>query len=106
MRSICLYLPSTDVQVFLPQKLPVKRPDIPESLLKMKDDGPEEEEEEEEMEEEEEGDAVKCKASNPEMKTTREEEMGQETTAAGASPRSTENVERPQHGKPLLWFFP
>ncbi|NXQ98449.1 NADAP protein, partial [Sagittarius serpentarius] len=32
-------------------KLPVKRPDIPESLLKMKDDGPEEEEEEE-MEEE------------------------------------------------------
>ncbi|NWU93895.1 NADAP protein, partial [Upupa epops] len=28
-------------------KLPVKRPDIPESLLKMKDDGPEEEEEEE-----------------------------------------------------------
>ncbi|NXP47304.1 NADAP protein, partial [Heliornis fulica] len=36
-------------------KLPVKRPDIPESLLKMKDDGPEEEEEEEEeMEEEQE----------------------------------------------------
>ncbi|NWU71949.1 NADAP protein, partial [Pterocles burchelli] len=38
-------------------KLPVKRPDIPESLLKMKDDGPEEEEEEEEeMEEEQEAD--------------------------------------------------
>ncbi|NWV05925.1 NADAP protein, partial [Ptilonorhynchus violaceus] len=35
-------------------KLPVKRPDIPESLLKMKDDGPEEEEEEEEEEEMEE----------------------------------------------------
>ncbi|NXE54697.1 NADAP protein, partial [Casuarius casuarius] len=36
-------------------KLPVKRPDIPESFLKMKDDGPEEEEEEEEeMEEEQE----------------------------------------------------
>ncbi|NXL30265.1 NADAP protein, partial [Glaucidium brasilianum] len=34
-------------------KLPVKRPDIPESLLKMKDDGPEEEEEEEEEEMEE-----------------------------------------------------
>ncbi|NXY89381.1 NADAP protein, partial [Alcedo cyanopectus] len=32
-------------------KVPVKRPDIPESLLKMKDDGPEEEEEEEEEEE-------------------------------------------------------
>ncbi|KAK1192544.1 NADAP protein, partial [Pygoscelis papua] len=35
-------------------KMPVKRPDIPESLLKMKDDGPEEEEEEEEEEEMEE----------------------------------------------------
>ncbi|NWW26852.1 NADAP protein, partial [Falcunculus frontatus] len=35
-------------------KLPVKRPDIPESLLKTKDDGPEEEEEEEEEEEMEE----------------------------------------------------
>ncbi|NXH47181.1 NADAP protein, partial [Dicaeum eximium] len=34
-------------------KLPVKRPDIPESLLKTKDDGPEEEEEEEEEEMEE-----------------------------------------------------
>ncbi|NXX86442.1 NADAP protein, partial [Urocolius indicus] len=39
-------------------KLPPKRPDIPESLLKMKDDGPEEEEEEEEMEEEQEVDAT------------------------------------------------
>ncbi|NXW57322.1 NADAP protein, partial [Eurystomus gularis] len=37
-------------------KVPVKRPDVPERLLKMKDDGPEEEEEEEddEMEEEQE----------------------------------------------------
>ncbi|NXN22221.1 NADAP protein, partial [Nycticryphes semicollaris] len=33
-------------------KLPVKRPEVPESLLKMKDDGPEEEEEEEEEKEE------------------------------------------------------
>ncbi|NXP69511.1 NADAP protein, partial [Ramphastos sulfuratus] len=40
-------------------KLPVKRPDIPESLLKMKDDGPEEEEEEEEeMEEKQIVDAI------------------------------------------------
>ncbi|NXE90182.1 NADAP protein, partial [Menura novaehollandiae] len=38
-------------------KLPVKRPDIPESLLKMKDDGPEEEEEEEEEEMEEQQEA-------------------------------------------------
>ncbi|NWZ70291.1 NADAP protein, partial [Acrocephalus arundinaceus] len=35
-------------------KVPVKRPDIPESLFKTKDDGPEEEEEEEEEEEMEE----------------------------------------------------
>ncbi|NXJ97430.1 NADAP protein, partial [Corythaixoides concolor] len=41
-------------------KLPVKRPDIPESLLKMKDDGPEEEEEEEE---EQEVDAINSRAS-------------------------------------------
>ncbi|NXM74707.1 NADAP protein, partial [Serilophus lunatus] len=34
-------------------KVPVKRPDIPESLLNMKDDGPEEEEEEEQEEMEE-----------------------------------------------------
>ncbi|NXK30841.1 NADAP protein, partial [Piprites chloris] len=39
--------------IFVLQKMPVKRPDIPESLLKMKDDGPEEEEEEEEEEMEE-----------------------------------------------------
>ncbi|NWW45745.1 NADAP protein, partial [Pedionomus torquatus] len=40
-------------------KLPVKRPDIPESLLKMKDDGPEEEEDEEEEEmEKQEVDAI------------------------------------------------
>ncbi|NWU48280.1 NADAP protein, partial [Dromas ardeola] len=41
-------------------KVPVKRPEIPESLLKMKDDGPEEEEEEEEeeMEQEQEADAI------------------------------------------------
>ncbi|NXV15271.1 NADAP protein, partial [Cepphus grylle] len=41
-------------------KLPVKRPEIPESLLKMKDDGPEEEEEEEEeeMDQEQEADAI------------------------------------------------
>ncbi|NXS19950.1 NADAP protein, partial [Mystacornis crossleyi] len=38
-------------------KLPVKRPDIPESLLKTKDDGPEEEEEEEEEEMEEQQEA-------------------------------------------------
>ncbi|NXV61806.1 NADAP protein, partial [Molothrus ater] len=38
-------------------KLPVKRPDIPENLLKTKDDGPEEEEEEEEEEMEEQQEA-------------------------------------------------
>ncbi|NXR25749.1 NADAP protein, partial [Cinclus mexicanus] len=37
-------------------KLPVKRPDIPESLFKTKDDGPEEEEEEEEIEEQQDAD--------------------------------------------------
>ncbi|NWS65436.1 NADAP protein, partial [Crotophaga sulcirostris] len=41
-------------------KVPLKRPNIPESLLKMKDDGPEEEEEEEEEEmEQQDVDAIK-----------------------------------------------
>ncbi|NXX70548.1 NADAP protein, partial [Spizella passerina] len=54
--DVCLCL-GTDAQVCVLQKLPVKRPDIPESLLKTKDDGPEEEEEEEEEEMEEQQEA-------------------------------------------------
>ncbi|XP_068795671.1 kanadaptin isoform X2 [Struthio camelus] len=76
-------------------KLPVKRPDIPESLLKMKDDGPEEEEEEEEeeMEEEQEIDAINSRASNLEMKMTAEEETGKETDVPACSPGKIENLE-------------
>ncbi|KFR06470.1 Kanadaptin, partial [Opisthocomus hoazin] len=74
-------------------KLPVKRPDIPESLLKMKDDGPEEEEEEEEMEEEEEVDAINSKTSNLEIKMTTEEETGNETNAPEGSPCNNKNLE-------------
>ncbi|KFP25988.1 Kanadaptin, partial [Colius striatus] len=59
-------------------RLPPKRPDIPESLLKMKDDGPEEEEEEE-TEEEQEVDATNNRASNLEMKMTAEEETGEKS---------------------------
>uniref|UniRef100_A0A8C9F4F1 Solute carrier family 4 member 1 adaptor protein n=1 Tax=Pavo cristatus TaxID=9049 RepID=A0A8C9F4F1_PAVCR len=52
-------------------KLPDKRPHIPESLLKMKDDGPEEEEEEEEeIEEEQKVDAISSRTSDVEMKAT------------------------------------
>ncbi|XP_017689730.1 PREDICTED: kanadaptin [Lepidothrix coronata] len=82
-------------------KLPVKRPDIPESLLKMKDDGPEEEEEEEEeeeMEEQQEGDAVNSRASKLEMKTTTEEETGKETNAPDSSPCNNKNLESLQDG--------
>ncbi|XP_014805961.1 PREDICTED: kanadaptin [Calidris pugnax] len=76
-------------------KLPVKRPDIPESLLKMKDDGPEEEEEEEEEEmgEQQEVDAIKSRASNLEMKMTTEEETGKETNNADGSPCNNKNLE-------------
>ncbi|KFP67488.1 Kanadaptin, partial [Cariama cristata] len=90
-------------------KLPVKRPDIPESLLKMKDDGPEEEEEEEEeeeMEEEQELDAINSKASNMEMKMTTEEETGKETNAADGSSCNNKNLESLQDGKPLVLIFP
>ncbi|KFV44646.1 Kanadaptin, partial [Gavia stellata] len=80
-------------------KLPVKRPDIPESLLKMKDDGPEEEEEEEEMEEEQEVDSINSRASNLEMKMTTEEETGKETSAPDNSPCSNKNLESLQDAK-------
>ncbi|KFP90424.1 Kanadaptin, partial [Apaloderma vittatum] len=82
-------------------KLPVKRPDIPERLLKMKDDEPEEEEEEEEMEEEQEVDAIKSKASNLETKMTTEEETGEETNAPNGSPCNNKNLESLQDGKPF-----
>ncbi|KAK2535694.1 Slc4a1ap [Columba guinea] len=84
-------------------KLPVKRPDIPESLLKTKDDGPEEEEEEEEeeMEEEQEVDTRNSRASNLEMKRTTEEETGEENNAAGGSP-CNKNQESLQDGVQFL----
>ncbi|KFQ60877.1 Kanadaptin, partial [Pelecanus crispus] len=89
-------------------KLPVKRPDIPESLLKMKDDGPEEEEEEEEeeMEEEQEVEAINSRASNLEMKMTTEEQTGKETNAPNGSPCNNKNLESLQDGKALVLIFP
>ncbi|KAM6278913.1 kanadaptin [Porphyrio hochstetteri] len=84
-------------------KLPVKRPDIPESLLKMKDDGPEEEEEEEEeMEEEQEVNATNSRASNVEMKITTEEETGKEANACSDSPCNNKNLESLQDGVNFL----
>ncbi|KFV93701.1 Kanadaptin, partial [Eurypyga helias] len=76
-------------------KLPVKRPDIPESLLKMKDDGPEveEEEEEEEVEEEQEVDAVNSRASNQEITVTTEEETAKEIVVADGSPCHNKDLE-------------
>ncbi|KAM6081864.1 kanadaptin isoform 1-T3 [Chlamydotis macqueenii] len=76
-------------------KVPAKRPDVPESLLKMKDDGPEEEEEEE-MEEEQEVDAINSKASNLEIKMTAEEETGEEINAPNGSSCNNKNLESPQ----------
>uniref|UniRef100_A0A8C4P381 Solute carrier family 4 member 1 adaptor protein n=1 Tax=Dromaius novaehollandiae TaxID=8790 RepID=A0A8C4P381_DRONO len=86
-------------------KLPVKRPDIPESFLKMKDDGPEEEEEEEEeeMEEEQEIDAINSKKQ--EMKMTAEEETGKETDVTARSPCKIENLESLQDGKQWILIF-
>ncbi|KFZ56513.1 Kanadaptin, partial [Antrostomus carolinensis] len=88
-------------------KLPVKRPEIPESLLKMKDDGPEEEEEEEEeMEEEQEVDAINSRASKLEKKMATEEETGKETNAADDFPCNDKNLKSLQDGKPLVLIFP
>lgn len=98
--DICLCF-GADAQVFVLQKLPVKRPDIPESLFKTKDDGPEEEEEEEEeeMEEQQEADAVNTGVSNLEMKMTTEKETGKETYAPDGSPCNNKNLESLQDGK-------
>ncbi|XP_032910687.1 kanadaptin [Catharus ustulatus] len=84
-------------------KLPVKRPDIPETLFKTKDDGPEEEEEEEEeMEEEQEGDAVNSRVSNLEMKTTIEKETGKEAHVPDGSLCNNKNLESLQDGVDFL----
>lgn len=104
--DICLCL-GTNTQVFVLQKLPVKRPDIPESLFKTKDDGPEEEEEEEEeMEEQQEGDAVNSRVSNLEMKTTIEKETGKEAHVPDGSVCNNKNLESLQDGKLLFLIFP
>lgn len=104
--DICLCL-GADAQVFVLQKLPVKRPDIPENLFKTKDDGPEEEEEEEEeeMEEQQEADAVNSRGSNLETKMTIEKETGKETHAPDGSPCKNKNLESLQDGKPLFLLF-
>lgn len=83
------------------QKLPDKRPHVPESLLKMKDDGPEEEEEEEEeeIEEEQKVDAVSSKTSDVEMKVTVEEETGKEANGPNGAACNNENLESLQDGK-------
>ncbi|XP_061847261.1 kanadaptin [Colius striatus] len=82
-------------------RLPPKRPDIPESLLKMKDDGPEEEEEEE-TEEEQEVDATNNRASNLEMKMTAEEETGEKSNAGDGSSCNDKNLESLQGGAHFL----
>uniref|UniRef100_A0A8C8VFC6 Solute carrier family 4 member 1 adaptor protein n=1 Tax=Pelusios castaneus TaxID=367368 RepID=A0A8C8VFC6_9SAUR len=66
-------------------KLPVKRPDIPESLLKVKDDGPEVEEEEEDEDEEQEITAANSRTQNTEMKMETEE-VKQETGLPASCP--------------------
>nr|XP_042704453.1 kanadaptin isoform X1 [Chrysemys picta bellii] len=75
-------------------KLPVRRPDIPESLLKMKDDGPEVEEEEEDEDEEQEIKAANIGTQKTETKMAGEE-VEQETSLPASSP--SKNLE-PTHG--------
>lgn len=106
MASTSIYR-STEAQLFLPQKLPVRRPEVPESLLKTKDDGPEEEEEEEEeeMEEKQEIDTINSRASNVEMKITAAEETGKETNAPDGASCNNKDLESLQDGKSLVLFF-
>ncbi|XP_038250392.1 kanadaptin [Dermochelys coriacea] len=75
-------------------KLSLRRPVIPESLLKMKDDGPEVEEEEEDEDKEQEIKAANIETQKAEMKMAGEE-VEQETSLPASSP--SKNVE-PTHG--------
>ncbi|XP_074845911.1 kanadaptin isoform X2 [Carettochelys insculpta] len=75
-------------------KLPLRRPAVPESLLKMKDDGPEVEEEEEEEEDDQDIKAATVGTHNTEMKMAREE-VEQETISPANS--LSKNLE-PDHG--------
>ncbi|CAM2111312.1 unnamed protein product [Caretta caretta] len=74
-------------------KLPLRRPVIPESLLKMKDNGPEVEEEEEDEDKEQEIKAANIRTQKAEMKMAGEE-AEQETSLPASSP--SKNVE-PTH---------
>ncbi|EMP24511.1 Kanadaptin [Chelonia mydas] len=74
-------------------KLPLRRPVIPESLLKMKDDGPEVEEEEEDEDKEQEIKATNIRTQKAEMKMAGEE-AEQEISLPASSP--SKNVE-PTH---------
>ncbi|KYO43455.1 kanadaptin [Alligator mississippiensis] len=71
-------------------KMPIRRPDIPENILKMKDDGPEVEEEEEE---EQEMNATNSRNKKPEVKVAAEEEMEQEIKLPPSSPCKSKNLD-------------
>lgn len=88
---------------FAPQKMPIRRPDIPENILKMKDDGPEVEEEEEE---EQEMNATNSRNKKPEVKVAAEEEMEQEIKLPPSSPCKSKNLDSTR-GKqmPLISLF-
>ncbi|XP_019405154.1 PREDICTED: kanadaptin [Crocodylus porosus] len=73
-------------------KMPIRRPDIPENFLKMKDDGPEVEEEEEE-EQEQEMKATNSRNKKPEVKVAVEEEMEHEIQLPASSPYKSKNLD-------------
>ncbi|XP_026551387.1 kanadaptin [Pseudonaja textilis] len=62
-------------------KLPMKRPDIPVNLLKMKDEEPEEEEEEEEEEEDDVNNSVNQSSQNTKMEMVKEGDLSSSYSA-------------------------
>ncbi|XP_034283895.1 kanadaptin [Pantherophis guttatus] len=86
-------------------KLPMKRPDIPVNLLKMKDEGPEEEEEEEEEE-----DDVNSSVNQSSQNTKMEMVKGGNLLSSSYSPRSqrlkSQSESSSKHTSPLAHNSP
>ncbi|XP_020648757.3 kanadaptin [Pogona vitticeps] len=76
-------------------KLPVKHPDIPVNLLKMKDEGPEEEEEEEEEDEDQEAKTTDIyqRMENSKANTVAQEKVEQDHLPASSSSHSSQDVD-------------
>ncbi|ETE65064.1 Kanadaptin, partial [Ophiophagus hannah] len=86
-------------------KLPMKRPDIPVNLLKMKDEGPEEEEEEEE-EEDDVNSSVNQSSQNTKMEIVKEGNLLSSSYSARRQRLKSQSESSSKHTSPLAHNSP